>query len=103
MKYHVSWKVRAGGSAADNEAASARLLEVFSKWSPPSDATYHQFLGRLDGDGGFAVVETDNPASVLEGPAKFAPWLEFSVIPVLDIMETVPVLNDGIEFRKSVS
>jgi hypothetical protein len=102
MKYMVSWRTRAGGSGADNEAALARLLQAFSSWSPPSDATFHEFLGRLDAEGGYAVVETDNPASVMEGPSKFAPWLEFSVTPVLDITDAVPVFNAGVEFRNSV-
>jgi hypothetical protein len=36
MKYVVAWKPRSGGSAAENEAAVARLLEVFSKWTRPA-------------------------------------------------------------------
>ena len=103
MKYLVSWKARAGGSAADNEAAVKRSLAVFGKWAPPSDATFHQFLYRADGTGGYAVVETDNPASVSEGPTKFGPYFEFEVIPVMDITEGVPLANEGIEFRDSVS
>ena len=103
MKYLVSWKARAGGSGADNEASEARSLEVFSKWSPPADATFHQFLQRLDGEGGYAVVESDNPASVLEGPSKFGPWFEFNVTPVIDIMDGVSVFNDAVEYRKSIS
>jgi hypothetical protein len=103
MKYLVAWTNRSGGSASDNEATVARSLEVFSKWSPPADETFHQFLSRLDGEGGYAVVETDNPLSLLEGPAKFGPYFEFSVTPVVDITEGVPVLNEGIEFRRSIS
>lgn len=81
MKFAVAWKVRHGGSAAENEASAARVLEVFGKWSPPSDETFHQFLGRLDGAGGFAVVETDNPDSLLDAPSKFGPYLEFEIDP----------------------
>jgi hypothetical protein len=103
VKYLVSWTPRSGGSARDNEAGIARSLQVFSKWSPPADATFHQFLTRLDGEGGYAVVESDNPTSVMEGPSKFSPWFEFHVTPVMDIMEGVPVFNDGVEFRKSIS
>ena len=103
MKYLVSWKPRSGGSGKDNEAAAARGLQVFGKWSPPSDVTFHQFLTRLDGEGGYSVVETDNPANVLEAPAKFSPWFEFTVVPVMDIMEGVPVFNEAVEFRKSIS
>jgi len=103
MKYLVSWKARSGGSASDNEEAVARSLAVFSKWSPPSDETFHQFLTRVDGEGGYAVVETDNVLSLLDGPAKFGPYFEFSVVPVVDIAEGVPVLSEGIEFRRAVT
>jgi hypothetical protein len=103
MKYLVTWTARDGGSATDNEAAVKRSLAVFSKWSPPSDATFHQFLARLDGTGGCAVVETDNPASVAEGPAKFGPYFEFEITPMLDITEGVQIVNEAADFRESIS
>ena len=100
MKFVVSWKVRSGASSEGNEAAAARVLEIFGKWTPPSDETFHQFLGRLDGQGGFAVVETDNPQSLAEAPAKFGPYLEFDIFPVQDITETMGQLAESVEFRK---
>src|SRR5262249_35271062 len=103
MKYLVTWTARDGGSAAEVEAAVKRSLAVFSKWSPPSDATFHQFLARLDGTGGCAAVGTDNPASVAEGPSKFGPYFDFDVIPVMDITDGVQIVNEGIEFRDSIS
>jgi hypothetical protein len=103
MKYLVSWTARLGGSAAENEAAVKRTLDVFGKWSPPSDATFHQFLTRLDGAGGYAVVETDNPASVAEGPAKFGPYFDFEVTPVVDVTEGVSIVSEGADFRESIS
>jgi hypothetical protein len=103
MKYLVSWTARASGTAADNEASVKRTLAVYGKWSPPGDATFHQFLNRVDGTGGYAVVETDNPASVAEGPAKFGPYFEFEVIPVVDVTEGVALVNEAIEFRDSIS
>jgi hypothetical protein len=103
MKYLVTWTARDGGSAAEVEAAVKRTLAVFSKWSPPSDVTFHQFLARLDGEGGCAIVETDNPASVAEGPAKFGPYFEFDVIPVMDITEGTQIVSEAAEFRDSIS
>jgi hypothetical protein len=103
MKYVISWKALQGGSAADNEAAAERGLQLFSKWSPAADATFHQFVQRLDGTGGLAVVETDNPQSILDGPSKFGTLFEFKVDPVIDIMESIPMANEGIEFRRSIS
>lgn len=103
MKYLVSWTTRAGASALENEASVKRTIDAFGKWSPPSDATFHQFLTRADGNGGYAVVETDNPASVAEGPSKFAPYFEFEVVPVLDVTDGVQIVNEGIDFRNSIS
>ena len=103
VKYLVSWRVRPGASAADNEAAVKRSLDVFGKWSPPADITIHQFVLRLDGTGGYTVVETDNAASVAEGPAKFAPYFDFEIVPVMDVTEGVAVISDAIDFRSSVS
>jgi hypothetical protein len=103
MKYVVAWKLRGSGSAEENEAAAERGLKVFAGWSPPADSQFVQFLTRLDGEGGFAVVDTDNPLSVLDGPAKFSPYFEFSVFPVVDIMEGIPVANDAVAFRKGIA
>ena len=101
MLFIVTWRNRSGASAEDNEAAAARVLEVFAKWTPPSDLTFHQFLGRLDGTGGFAVVETTNPDSLADAPAKFGTYLDFEIVPVNVITETTRLLAEGVEFRKS--
>ncbi|MGA7418887.1 MAG: DUF3303 family protein [Acidimicrobiales bacterium] len=101
MKFMVTWTTRSGSSFAENESAVARVLEVFSKWTPPADETFHQFLGRLDGTGGFAVVETDNSDSLGEAAAKFSPYFSFDIIPVNDIGDTTRLLSEGVEFRKS--
>jgi hypothetical protein len=34
--------------------------------------------------------------------AKFAPWQEFEVIPVIDLLESTPIAAAASEFRKSV-
>ena len=36
------------------EEGVQRALQVFSKWQPPAGSTFHQFVGRVDGEGGFA-------------------------------------------------
>jgi hypothetical protein len=99
MKYVVSWTIRPGGSAEERVQLGDELLAAFGRWTPPATETFHQFLGRLDGQGGVAVVETDNPADVLQGPAFFGSWLEFSIVPVVDIAESVAVLAEGSRFR----
>ncbi|GAB89395.1 DUF3303 domain-containing protein [Gordonia rhizosphera] len=103
MKYVISWTTRANGSEEDNDASFRRALALFSKWQPPESETFHQFVGRLDGNGGFAVVETDNPTDVLEGAEKFGTTNEFQVYPVIDINNWVQVAQEGVDFRESIS
>jgi Protein of unknown function (DUF3303) len=103
MKYVVAWKTRSGGSAAENEASAARLLEVYSKWTPPSDVTFHQFVARVDGEGGFAVTEGDDPASAARDIFKLAPYLEYTVYPVIDVGEAAGFLAEAVEWRKSIT
>src|SRR5438067_13321221 len=103
MKYVMSWTPRPGGSGADNEAAQRRALDVFSKWSPAVGVTFHQFLARLDDEGGFSVVETDDPRLVLSDTSKFAPWFEFHIFLVVDMQDAVPTFNVALDVRSSIS
>jgi hypothetical protein len=103
MKYVMTWTPRFSGSAEDNEAAARRGLELFSKWQQPASTKFLQFVGRVDGSGGFAVVETDNPADLLDGAGKFGPVNEFQIYPVVDIADWVRAAQDGVEFRESIS
>lgn len=102
MKYVVTWTFRSFGSVTQQEASAARLLKVYSKWTPPASVTYLQFLGRIDGSGGYQVVETDSPADLAETTAKFAPFADFQVEPVLDIADAVVAAQAGIDFRESI-
>jgi hypothetical protein len=56
----------------------------------------------VDSQGGYAVVETDHPAGLIDGPSKFSTFNEFEVIPVVDIADGVTQLAAGVEFRESI-
>jgi hypothetical protein len=101
-KYVLSWTNRLTGSAAENEAAVKRNLELFTKWEPAPGTTISPFLNCVDGSGGFAVVETDDPAELLDAAAKFGTLIDFKAYPVIDINEAVQVMQEGIAFRESV-
>ena len=102
MKYVVAWKVRLGGSAAENEASVARALEVASKWTFPGDATVHQYVLRVDGEGGFVIADHDDLIGLAQGLFKLTPFLEYTVYPVIDATEALPLLTEAVEFRNSV-
>jgi Protein of unknown function (DUF3303) len=103
MKYVIAWKPRYAGSAAENETSLARGLDLFSNWTPSSDVTIQQFVLRVDGEGGFAVTEGDDPASTMRTLAKFVPFFEYTVYPVLDITEGAAIAAEGVEWRKSIT
>jgi hypothetical protein len=77
-------------------------LAAFTKWSQPPSTTYHQFVGRIDGGGGFAVVETDSPADLVETTGQFATILDYQIYPVVDIAQAAQALQRGVEFREAV-
>jgi hypothetical protein len=99
MKYVISWEARAGTTEDDQK----RGLAVFSKWSPSPNATFKEFVGTIDGRGGYAFVETDDPNTVLRDASIFGAWFDFTVHPVVDIAETARIAAEAIEFRDSVS
>ncbi len=103
MKYVVAWKPRAGGSAAENEASAARVLEIPSTWTPSPDTTIHQFVFRVDGEGDFAVVESGNAADIAATIFKFGPDFEYALYPVVDVEEGLRIAGEAAEFRKSLT
>jgi hypothetical protein len=97
MKYVVSWETRATASEEDQ----ARSLQVFGKWSPAEGTNFVQFVGRVDGRGGFAVVETDDVTLIARDMAVFGAFFDMSVYPVLDVQQTAQIVGDAIQFRQS--
>ena len=95
-KYVIQWTNK------DTDLAGAkRLLDLFSKWTPAA-ADILQFVSKIDGRGGFSIVETDNPANVLRDVTKFSEFLEFEVYPVMDIGDAVPIFNEAIDYVESI-
>ena len=102
MKYLVTWRERPAGSPGEYEAAQKRILELFAAWTMPEQLTFHQFLVRLGGFGGYAVVETDSPNDLQYLCTTYAPFA-FAVEPVLDVMDAVAAESKAIEWRESLT
>ena len=98
MKYVVSWTPRPNMTIEDGEKA----LKVFSKWAPDPAVTFHQFLSRVDGRGGYAVVETDNGGALLRDAMTFSAWFDFSCEPVIEMLEAGPIQTQVTEHVLSV-
>ena len=67
MRYVVTWQERPAGSAADRDAARQQALRAL-----PRTLTFHNFAAHV-GVGGYAVVETDEPADLQQLAAAYRP------------------------------
>jgi hypothetical protein len=98
MKYVVTWENRPSAV----EETAVRGLAVFSKWAPHEGSNFREFLGRVDGRGGFAVVETDDPATIAKDVAPFTGFFDFSVYPVQEIADTAATGTEAVAFLQSI-
>lgn len=98
MKYVIEWRAKAGFTMEDGK----KSLEVFGKWQPDPSTTFHQFLARADGTGGYAVVETENAKAIARDAALFGVWFDFTVTPVLDILDGVAANQEALAIYESV-
>lgn len=99
MKYVISWESRANAT----EETRARSLQVFGKWQPSEGADFKEFVERVDGRGGFAVVETADPALIARDTAMFSAFFDFEVHPVLEIADGTAIDMQIVELLASIS
>jgi hypothetical protein len=99
MKYVINWTPRANTT----EESLSRSLQVIGKWTPSEGAVFKEFLGRVDGQGGFAVVETEDPRLIAHDAAMFSAWFDFDVHPVLEIADAAMIDAEVIEQLASIS
>jgi hypothetical protein len=98
MKYVISWVNRANAT----EQTAARSLQVFSKWTPSEGTDFKEFVQRVDGRGGYAVVETDDPALIVRDTALFGSFFDFTVEPVLEIADATAINMEMVALLESI-
>jgi Domain of unknown function (DUF3303) len=106
MKYMIEYTVRTEGLSFDeNFAGSEALLTAFSKWKPDDEKglTILAFLSNLTGRGGYILLETNDPKTVTTFASKYNYWNDVSIVPVVDIGETVPIVASSLEWAKRAS
>ena len=99
MKFLISWTVRPGIEGVEE---SKKAMQVFGKWSPDPSITFHQFVQRTDGSGGYAFVETDNAKAMLRDALTFGTWFDFQAIPVVDMLDAASVQQEVIDLIESI-
>jgi Domain of unknown function (DUF3303) len=101
MKFVLTFTVPNGGSAKEREDAEKRAMQLLAKFEPSVDISV--WVDRIDGRGGFAVFESDDPVAMTKDIAIWAPLLDFELFPVIDIAEGTPAQQEAIDFRDSIS
>ena len=101
MKYVLEYTLRDGASASENEADAKRAQQLLAKFVPSGDVK--EWVDRIDGEGGFAVLESDDPVALTKDFSIWTPLLRFKLHPVVDIGDAIPAQQEAIEFRDSIS
>lgn len=99
MKYVISWRERPAASSRDYEAAHERIMEIFKNWKFPASFSIHQFVLRAGDYGGYMVADIDNPSDIHYVTSVYAAF-EFTVEPVVDVMDGVAAQAKAIEYLK---
>jgi hypothetical protein len=93
-----------GGTYRFRSGVDQRVgLKRFQAWTPPAGFAFQGHWSTADGMGGMFVAETDSAAAALEAAATFSDLLEFNIVPVVDIMEAVPISARVLDWIDSVS
>jgi hypothetical protein len=103
MKFVIAMTFLRNGSGADNEATQRRMLDAYSKWQAPAGMTFQQFLTRCDGSGGFAIVETDKSADLIDATSKFGAFIDYQIYPVVEVADGVQAAQEATSFLDSIS
>jgi hypothetical protein len=101
MKYLLTWWERPMGSYFDYESAQQRVLGMFQHWAMPASLQVHQFLVRVGEFGGYAVIESEQPADIHRLSTAFAVF-RFRLEPVLDVGEAVATEAAAIAWRSGM-
>jgi hypothetical protein len=104
MKYMIEYAVRTAGLSHDqNFANQDALLRAFGKWQPEPGLTVDAFVGHLNGDSGYVLVQADDPKVVSSFVSKFVYWNDVNVVPVVDIGEIVAINSESLAWAQGAS
>ncbi len=102
MKYMIHYSTRQiGMNFEENLESSNALTAVFAQWQPEEGMNVLAFVHALDGNKGYMLCETDDAKLVTAFVTKFSAWNDVSVVPVLDIQESVSIILESNEWTES--
>lgn len=98
MLFSTMYTPRGEGS----EEAAKRVQQLYSQWKPPAGVEIKSFYSFADGNGGVIISEATTAAAMLEAISPFSPYLEYKVVPIIEIGEAVAIGQRVNAWRDSV-
>ena len=100
MKFIVQWPTRPGSEAKDNLESSESLLKAFGSWTPPTSGRSASSSPASTAAAASHLRDHDL-ASIDEAVSQYLPWLDYDIIPVVDIADSVVSLTAGYAWARS--
>jgi len=95
MNYVVTFEYPYKPADDEETAIAFKVFDSFNAKKPDlPQVKIHAYFGRLDGHGGFVVVETDEPPALLRIALMFQPFFEYYIYPVVDIQDFASVSRE---------
>jgi uncharacterized protein DUF3303 len=103
MLFAILDKVRHGHNFERNFGAAEGLLNAFGKWKPEEGLAIHGFVSNLMGDGGYVLVEAEDPKVIVSFVSKFSYWNDEEVVPVIGVSEVTEVAGGSLAWARAAS
>lgn len=103
MQYMIEYQIRTAGLTHDqNFDNQEALLTAFSVWEPEEGLTIHAFVANMS-NGGYVLVEADDPKVVFTFVSKYFYWNDVEVVPVVDVADSVAVGTASLAWARASS
>jgi Domain of unknown function (DUF3303) len=109
MKYMIEYTTRVSGLTCEESFKNSEsLLKTWERWEEEAKSDLMSGLNvlnhvvKLGCNGGYVLVETDEPCDVAKFVSKFTFWAEPTINPVIEVDEAVPISFDSLAWAKGV-
>jgi hypothetical protein len=104
VKYIITYTIRNAGLTYDQNLTGAEaLLTAFGKWKPEEGLSIQAFVSKVSGNGGYVLVEANDPKVVTSFVSKYNYWNDVDVVPVIDVGEAVPIVQSSLAWARNSS
>ena len=98
MLFHSTYRPRAGLTHEEQK----KVLDMWLKWNPPAGLEIKSFYLGPNAEG-YIISEAETAEAMFEATAAWSGvYLDYNIVPVIEVEKGVPILQKTIAFRESV-